>query len=230
MINGATGVVVVVIFALVAGYHLVRLTIEPTTAARILDVAHVVMAAVMILMPSGLSMRIPAVLQLTVFTAFALWFTYRALFAGNSDIEPDSHHTGLPRLLYHCLMMLAMAAMAVVMAPATASSAGTGSAGSHMSGMSHMSDMPGMSDMSGMSGMSGSPHGSPGSMVSGHAWAGPWMVAIGTGFAIAAVWYLGRFLISLRTSETRRAAGLFRTANDVLMALGMALTFLVVNA
>jgi len=56
------------------------------------------------------------------------------------------------------------------------------------------------------------------------------MVAIGTGFAIAAVWYLGRFLISLRTSETRRAAGLFRTANDVLMALGMALTFLVVNA
>lgn len=221
MITGTVGITVVVIFAFVAGYYLVRLTMERALPALVDDVVHLLMATVMILMPSGLSVRIPAVIQLTIFTAAALWYIYRVLYGPRADIELAGHHSAPPRLIYHSAMMLAMAAMAMVMAPIGYSSDAA---------TSTMASMPGMPSMSSMAGMSATGHDTAdASMIGDHPWAAGWMEAAGTAFSIATLWYLVRFLSSVRTPATRHVPVLFRTATDVLMALGMALTFLVVN-
>ncbi|SDR90155.1 DUF5134 domain-containing protein [Microlunatus soli] len=214
MVTGPAAIVIVVVFVITGGVYGVRLLLGRTLPERILDTSHLLMAVLMILMPSGLSMQVPALPQLIVFSGFAIWYVYLALFRPTVADGLGDHHAGRPRLVYHALMMLAMAGMAVIMAPLPTPAGASGS-------------MPGMSDMPGMSGHehSGSGPAVPGS----HPWADPWMILIGMGFGVAAIWYLGRFLIFVRDPAAGHTGRLVRHLTDALMAFGMALTFLVVK-
>lgn len=218
MITGPAAIVIVAVFVITGGVFGVRLILGRTLPERVLDGSHLLMAVLMILMPSGLSMRVPALLQLIVFSGLALWYVYLALFRP-TVVEGTSggHHAGRPRLAYHAVMMLAMAWMAVMMAPLPSSAASGSASMAGMPGMAGMPDMPGMHTGAGQGG------------TGSHPWADPWMILIGMGFGIAAVWYLGRFLACLRGPATGVTGRLIRHLTDVLMAFGMALTFLVVK-
>lgn len=215
MITGPAAIAVMVIFAVTGGSFAVRAALSGSATQRLGDLSHLLMAVIMILMPSGLSMRVPALLQLVIFTVLALWYAALALFrpAAGEDYA-GSHHTGRTRLIYHTLMMLAMAFMAVIMAPLPGSHQAAGS------GMSAHDAMPGMSHDHSAAAMPG-----PGS----HPWAEPVMIMAGVGFAVAAVWYLGRFVLGFRSPSGEWAGRLIRHATDALMASGMALSFLVVK-
>ncbi|HEY9293208.1 MAG TPA: DUF5134 domain-containing protein [Microlunatus sp.] len=213
--------VIIVLFALSGGFFAVRMISSGGAHDRIFDASHVLMAAMMIIMAIGWSARVPAVLQLTVFTGFALWYVYLAMFrpyAVEALIEEaqikktstgsraSAHHTGRPRLLYHAAMMMAMVWMAVIMAPVPAA---------------------GAMDMA----MPGHPHGADSAAsIPLHAWANPLSIMIGIAFAGAAVWYIARFVRfagTRRVNDAHDVRRLTDLASAAVMAVGMALAFLV---
>jgi hypothetical protein len=206
----------VAVFAIIGGYFGVRLIRDRDRHERLFDLSHLLMSAVMVVMPSGWSVRIPAALQITVFTAIALWYVYLAMFHPAAirllaPVDRNSHHTGRPRLLYHAAMMLAMVWMAVIMAPVVEADAVPMSMHDHLSGAS--------------------PAGDAQPAIGLHPWSVPISTVIGIAFVIAALWYLARFVLlagSRRTSgpvDPRRLADLGSAA---VMAAGMALATLVV--
>ncbi|WP_168207483.1 DUF5134 domain-containing protein [Microlunatus elymi] len=215
-----TTVAIIGLFVLCGLFYAVRMITAGSGPDRIFDASHLVMSAVMIMMSVGWSERIPAVLLLTVFTGFALWYVYLAMFrpyavhvlVGDTAGADPSHHSGRPRLIYHAAMMLAMAGMAVIMAPVPTAGA-----------MSMT--MPGHTHGAGSS----SPPPLP-AQIPLHTWAAPLSIMIGIGFAAAALWYVARFV---RFAGTRPITGagdvrrLTDLASAALMAAGMALTFLV---
>ena len=216
-----TAVAIIALFGLSGGFFAFRTVRSRRAPDRIFDASHLVMSAVMITMAIGWSTRIPAVLQLTVFTGFALWYVYLAMFRphavrvlvdGTSPAGSGSdHHSGRARLVYHAAMMLAMAWMAVIMAPLpSADASDMGEMGMHMSG--HSDSIQGASAMS-----------LP-------AWANPVSIIIGIGFAGATLWYVVRFVLFAGTRRLDNAAAVRRLtdlASAVLMAAGMALALLV---
>jgi len=211
---------IIALFALTGGYYLVRLVRDRTWDDRILDTTHLLMSVLMIMMPLGVSTRIPAAVQILVFTAAALWYAYLILFRPSAVSETvGSHHSGRPRLLYHAGMMLAMVWMAVIMAPLP----GTGAAG--VQSMPSMS-MPSMS-MPGMS-MAGTGAAPTAADTAVHGWSDPVSIMIGIGFAVATIWYAVRFVLvggSPGPTDVRKLAD---NGAAALMAAGMALSNLVV--
>lgn len=86
---------------------------------------HALASVAMIAMLWPVGMAIPPVFYVLVFTGFALYLAYLALYGG-----------GLPHPVYHCVMMGAMAAMGLLMAPnaamPVATAQGTASHHAHM--------------------------------------------------------------------------------------------------
>lgn len=204
---------IIALFVLTGGFYLTRLIRDHNRDDRILNLTHLLMSIVMIMMPLGWSTRIPAGVQILLFTAAALWYAYLFLFRPREVSETvDSHHSGRPRLLYHTGMMLAMVWMAVIMAPLPGSDA-----------QAAMASMPGMS-MPGMSAAGGTASSSP----SAHGWADPVSIAIGVGFGLATFWYLLRFLQVGAAGGRVDVRKLTDNAAAALMAAGMALSNLVV--
>ena len=204
---------IIALFVLTAGFYLVRLVADRSRDDRILNLTHLLMSIVMIMMPLGWSVRIPAGIQILVFSAAALWYAYLLLFRPHAVSETaDSHHSGRPRLLYHTGMMLAMVWMAVIMAPLPGAGA-----------QAAMAAMPGMS----MPGVSMSAGTSP-STLPAHGWADPASIVIGIAFGLATVWYVLRFVLIGASSGQLDGRKLTDNAVAALMAAGMALSNLVV--
>jgi len=212
----------VALFALTGGYFGARLFVDRGRYDLVRDVSHVLMAAVMIMMPFGWSARIPASAQLAVFTGFALWYIYLGVFCPSVlGVElRGSHHAGRLRLLYHAAMMLAMAWMAVIMAPLP--SVGPAASGAGATAMIMHDHGGGPAPTAVVAGA--------GSGGIGSGWSDPVSFLIGIGFGVAAVWYAVRFVL-LAGRPSGRVIGvglLIATAADALMAAGMALSELVV--
>lgn len=207
---GSVAPLIIALFVLTGGYYLARLVRDRSWDDRILDATHLLMAILMIMMPLGVSTRIPAGLQILVFTAAALWYVYLILFRPRAVAETvGSHHSGRPRLLYHAGMMLAMVWMAVIMAPLSGS------------GDAEAASMPGMI----MPGMSTSP--TPAGLPA-RGWADPVSIMIGVGFVIATAWYLVRFVLVGSAPGRTDVRKLTDNGAAALMAAGMALSNLVV--
>lgn len=216
--TATVGQLVIALFAVTGGYYLVRLVRDQSWDDRILALTHVLMAALMIMMPLGWSGRVPAGLQILVFTAAALWYAYLLMFRPYAVSETlGSHHAGRPRLLYHVGMMLAMVWMAAIMAPLSgpAGAATTSMPNGSMEGMI----MPGTGSSSAASGAAAPVHG----------WADPVSVLIGIAFSVATIWYVVRFVIV--GGAVGRVNGRKLADNGVaaLMAAGMALSNLVLS-
>jgi multisubunit Na+/H+ antiporter MnhF subunit len=219
---GTAGMLVVVLFAATGGYYLVRLLRDRSTEDRVLGITHLLMSIVMIMMALGWSTAIPAVLQILVFTAAALWYVYLLLFrphaeTDTAEIDAGGHHSGRPRLLYHAAMMLAMVWMAVILAP----SFGAGvAAAAETGGMTQGGSQPmtGVVENS-MTGASG---------MTQHAWADPVSLAIGVGFGLATIWYVIRFVLTAGRAGRVDGRRLTDLAAYAVMGAGMALSYLVV--
>ncbi|QGN32177.1 DUF5134 domain-containing protein [Microlunatus sp. Gsoil 973] len=228
------GPLVIVLFAATGGYYLVRVVRDRNRNDRVVDGSHLLMSILMIMMPLGWSVRVPAGVQILLFTAAALWYAYLFLFRPRAIFETiDSHHSGRPRLAYHSVMMLAMVWMAVIMAPlpgaGRAAAATAGGSGSAVSAASRM-QMPGMGmTMSGTTTSPKSPAGAIGpSAPSAHPWADPVSIMIGIGFVAATLWYVIGFVrigAAAGAVDRRRLAD---TGVAALMAAGMALSNLAV--
>lgn len=204
---------IIALFALTAGFYLVRFVRDRVRDDRILNLTHLLMSIVMIMMPLGWSTRIPAGVQILVFSAAALWYAYLLLFRPHAVSETaDSHHSGRPRLLYHVGMMLAMVWMAVIMAPLPG-----------MAAQAAMASMPGMS----MPGLGSSTETTPSSLPT-HGWADPVSMIIGIGFGLATAWYVLRFVLIGASAGQVDVRKLTDNAAAALMAAGMALSNLVV--
>lgn len=207
---GSVTPLIIALFGLAGGFYLVRLVRDHTWDDRILNATHLLMSIVMIMMPLGWSTRIPAGVQILVFSAAALWYAYLVLFRPRAVSETvDGHHAGRPRLIYHAGMMLAMVWMAAIMAPLPGSDAATTS-------------MPSMS-MPGMGISAGSPSTPP-----EHGWADPVSITIGIGFGAATIWYVLRFVLIGAASGEVDVRKLTDNGAAAVMAAGMALSNLVV--
>lgn len=203
---------IIALFVLTGGFYLIRLIRDRNRDDRILNLTHLLMSIMMIMMPFGWSVRIPAGVPILTFTAAALWYVHLLLFRPHAVSETvDSHHSARPRLLYHTGMMLAMVWMAVIMAPVPGGSAQA--ATTSMPGMS----MPGLS-VAGRPAAASPPT---------HGWADPVSIAIGAGFGLATVWYLLRLVRVVAASQID-VRKLTDDAAAALMAAGMALSNLVV--
>lgn len=216
--TATVGPLVIALFALTGGYYLFRLVRDQSWDDRILALTHVLMAALMIMMPLGWSTRVPAGLQILVFTAAALWYAYLLMFRPYAVSETvGSHHAGRPRLLYHVGMMLAMVWMAVIMAPLPGpAGAATTMSDESMEGMI----MPGTGSSSGAWGAAAAPV---------HGWADPVTVMIGIAFSVAAIWYVVRFVIVGGAIGPTNGRKLADNGVAALMAAGMALSNLVLS-
>lgn len=219
--TGTVEQLVVALFAITAGYYLFRLARDPGWDDRLLDLTHLLMAVLMIMVPLGWSIRVPAGVQIVLFTAAALWYAQLLMFRPSALSETaGSHHDGRPRLLYHAGMMLAMVWMAVIMAPLPGSG-----------GTTTASDAPDVS-MQGMimPGTGPSPEASAVTVAPVHGWADPVSIMIGAAFGVAAIWYLVRFVIVGAATDRTNGLRLADLGVAALMATGMALSYLVVLA
>lgn len=218
---------IVALFAITGGWFVVRLVLDHDRHDRVFDLSHVLMSGVMIAMPFRWSAHIPAAAQLVTFSAAGLWFVYLAMF-NPSAVHPATplthgrHHSGRPRLLYHAAMMLAMVWMAVIMAPVT-------DAGAMQMAMPPAGPTGTPTDVHDHSGgTTGAAMTMPSDL---HPWATPISIMIGIGFAMAALWYIGRFVVLAGRRRAGRGPDLGRLADfgsAALMAAGMSLTNLVV--
>lgn len=218
MVVSTVGQLVITLFVLTGGYYLFRLVRDPGSDDRILDLTHLLMSILMIMMPLGWSTRIPAGLQIVVFTAAALWYAYLLMFRPYAISETaGSHHAGRPRLLYHVGMMLAMVWMAAIMAPLPASEGAATASGPGESTEGMI--MPGMGSAGSASGATVPPV---------HGWADPVSVLIGTAFGAAAIWYVVRFVMVAAATGRTNGRKLADNGAAALMATGMALSNLAV--
>ncbi|MEU7088893.1 DUF5134 domain-containing protein [Streptomyces achromogenes] len=137
--------ILTLVFAVPVGYGLWRLALPATNlAARVDHALHAAMGALMAAMAWPWGMDLPAVPQVVVFTAGALWFVAAAPFRAGARSRAGAVMAAWP----HALMTGAMAWMVAAMGSSGAM-AGHGGAGGHH-------DMPGMdmSDGSGLASMS----------------------------------------------------------------------------
>jgi len=166
---------------------------------------------------------VPVMVYVLVFTAAALWFVSRALFAPATSVggigDPPltiGHHGVRGVAWYHAAMMAAMVWMAVVMT-VIMSTLPTYSA-SAPSSPSSPSSMPGMS-MPGMDmGSTGSGGGSM--VVAVASWIRVPSLLLAAGFVAAAIWLLSAGIRGRRAPHSV-AAG----AVSGVMAAGMAVAF-----
>lgn len=177
---------------------------------------HAIMAVAMALMAWPRGAGLPTVGPMVFFLLATAWF---AGFAGSGAAAGHRIVTG-----YHALMMLAMAWMYAVMngrlLPGQSSGSAEPTSSGHHAGHTDMPGMPGM-DMSGM----GTTH-AAGSSGGGYpAWIAVLNWVCTVGFAIAAVFWLYRYLaarLSRSSGDTVHHLGLLSQA---MMAAGMAIMF-----
>jgi hypothetical protein len=207
MTSSVTTVVVPLVVALFAASGLQSLGQAITDRRRhdrLAGIIHLIMSAVMIAMTLGWSSDWPALPQILTFSAAALWFGYRAVFADHSRTasatDPDGH--SLPRLAYHVVMMTAMVWMAAVMSPTPQA----------------------------MASMAGHQHGA-GPAASTFAWSAAVSTGFGIVFAVACLWFLLRLVWRSSAPDRSEPSSRLRLAHlaaTAAMAAGMALSFLVV--
>lgn len=168
-----------------------------------------VMCAVMIGMSWSWGAGIPAIAQVTVFTAGGGWFAGQALFGARPGAASAGElAAGLGASWYHAAMMAAMVWMAVAMSALTTPAmvpAGSGTAGTG----GPMGAMPGMAAAAGPG---------PAAMAMG---APAWWVSAGCLLLCAA--FFGAALYFATTLWLRQGRG---AGTGALMAAGMAVTFL----
>lgn len=207
-----------IFFAALGALSLIALVRSSTWSDRISYLAHTLMSASMTIMPWGWSLSVPAILQVTVFTAAALWYLGLAVLQPRTAAGPEGaghrHHLGY--LVYHAAMMSAMVWMALLM---------TLMMGGSTSGMTdgHMDHMPGMIDRG------------PSTASMTTLWQQPpGVIVITLAFVVmfigAVIWFLVDLIRSPLTAA--RSAPLPATAQallNLLMAAGMATSFLIMG-
>ena len=201
---GATGVV-----------SLVALVRSRTWTDRGSYFAHVLMSVSMAVMPWAWSMAIPALLQIVVFTAAALWYVGLAVLRPQTHAGPEGpgHHHRTGYRVYHGAMMAAMVWMSVLMTLMM----GGGTSGDHMH------------DMGGMD------RGGAGTAVMTGLWAQPvWAVIVTVAFVAmfvaAAVWFLVDLVRAPEgPTPTAPLSPIAQTLLNLVMAIGMAASFLVMG-
>lgn len=189
---------VTAVFAVTGAYYLVRSVAAFSWVDRVNNATHVLMSAVMFAMPWWVP---PALAQISVFAAAALWYVYLIRFRSSDIATPLlGHHGGSVLLLwFHALMMSSMVWMVVATRSAAPAAPG----------------MPVASEGMSMTGSAG--------------WAIPASVIIGLLFAAAVVWFVVLFVARAAAGAKGRfeRVGLLDAAGSTLMAAGMAVTFLV---
>ncbi|MCV7228459.1 DUF5134 domain-containing protein [Mycolicibacterium komossense] len=170
---------------------------------------HLVMAAAMIVMAWPIGMELPNRPPMAFFLLATLWFGGMAALGSPGPVERLGNE-------YHAVMMGAMAWMYAVMDGALLPGGTDGSPGG---------DVPSAS-MPGMPGMA-----MPSATTSGHPAEPQWITAVNwmvtVGFAIAAVWWLYRYVVQRRKDSTADC-GLLAHAGTLcqsFMAAGMAIMF-----
>jgi hypothetical protein len=161
-----TSSVATVLFGALSVWFAVRAVTGRDVPDRVSNLLHLAMSAAMTAMPW--SWGPPALPQVLVFTAGASWYAGTALFRPTADAGlgvGHGRHTAAG-LWYHAAMMLAMVWMAVAMIPSG----------------------PGATAAADMGGMTMA-HGTGSGALTGDApWALAVSIALGFGFAVAAVW------------------------------------------
>jgi hypothetical protein len=201
-----TASVATIVFSALGVWFAGRVVTGRDVPDRVSNLLHLLMSGAMVAMPW--SFALPALPQVVVFSAGAFWYAGVALFRPATDARLGLGHGAHGRaagLWYHAGMMLAMVWMAVSMIPATATAA------AHTDGVE---GMPGMT------------HGALGAAMTGDVpWALAVSIALGAGFAGAAVW-LATLLIREAAGRAHRLEIADLTASTV-MAAGMSYVFLV---
>ncbi len=179
--------------------------------------AHVLMSIAMAIMPWSWSMAVPAIVQIVVFTAAALWYVALLLFAVDAHPGPDTvhHHGGGMLVGYHAVMMAGMVWMAALMSMMMGTDI-SGSAEHDMSGTTGMGDM--------------STTGSGDDLWAQPTWAVVVTLVFVLVFAVAAVVF---FIELLRLPSSRRGAAplspLTGTLVNLAMSAGMGGAFLLMS-
>ena len=184
---------------------------------------HAAMCGIMLGMSWSWGAGVPAIAQVTVFTAGGGWFAGQALFgartgAGNAAEPVGGLAGGHGASWYHAGMMAAMVWMAVAMSALTAPAT-----------VLLMSGTAGPAEpMDSMAGMAAGTGPGPAAMAMG---APAWWVSAGCllacGAFFAAALYFAATLVFAAASERRpRRGSLLGTGTGALMAAGMAVTFL----
>ncbi len=223
--NGLAQWTLTAVFAMAAGYHLLRLGRQRDRWSLLDDGLHVVMSVGMVAMLWPWGVAVPVMAYVLVFTAAALWFAARALFFVSPAVvgaEEEAapvlrHHGSRGTAWYHAGMMASMIFMAVAMGagmsalpPAVDTAAGAGTA---------MAGMAGMDGMSGTGGTGAAPGDAAMAMPAG-AWVQVPSLVLAAAFGVATLWWL---LAGLRARDRRSVPV---AAAGALMAAGMAAAFL----
>jgi hypothetical protein len=199
--SGSTAVVASILFGGLAVWYAWRSVSGKDVPDRISNLLHLAMSGAMAAMPWS---AVPALPQIVVFTAGAFWYAGIALYRPTADARlgvGHGAHGGTVGLWYHAAMLLAMVWMAVAGIPVGPDAASAGST------MTHGADAV------------------PGAATGDAPWALALSIALGCGFAIAAVWLVVLLIReSVGAARGREVADL--TASTA-MAAGMAFSFLV---
>ncbi|HTQ91441.1 MAG TPA: DUF5134 domain-containing protein [Streptosporangiaceae bacterium] len=181
------------------------------------------MCVVMIGMSWSWGAGIPAIAQVTVFTAGGGWFAGQALFgartgAGNAAEPVGALAGGHSASWYHAGMMAAMVWMAVAMSALTAPA--TVLLVSGTAGPAEPTDS--------MAGMAAGAGPGPAAMATG---APAWWVSAGcllasAAFFAAALYFAATLFFAAASERRPRRGALLGTGTGALMAAGMAVTFL----
>jgi hypothetical protein len=201
--SGSTAVVATILFSGLAVWYAWRSVSGKDVPDRISNLLHLAMSGAMAAMPWS---AVPALPQIVVFTAGAFWYAGVALYRPSADARlgvGHGTHAGTVGLWYHAAMLLAMVWMAVAGIPVAPG-------GTPVGAMVHGEDAV------------------VGAATGDAPWALALSIALGCGFAIAAVW-----LVVLLVRESVGAARGREVADltaSTAMAAGMSFTFLVLMA
>ena len=241
--SGVSGWALSLLFAIAAVWYLVilfrsfRWTAGPGHWRQPVGAfLHVLMCVAMISMFWSWGTAIPAIVQVTVFTAAAAWFAGAALFAGRQLPAASGCHetpaesgasTGPVRrsgqrlgTWYGAAMMGAMVWMSVAMSAMSAPALVLASDGAGAS----TGSMAGMTMGSGLRHPAGMSAGLP--MGSGDAWISVVSVTLCAGFFAAAVWYAVAAFRAAAIPGLRPLRVLVHDGVGALMAAGMAVALL----
>jgi Domain of unknown function (DUF5134) len=219
MVGGVAQWALTAVFAVAAGYHLVRLGLHADRWSLLDDGLHVLMSAGMVAMLWPWGAAVPVTVSVLVFTAGALWFVARALLVvsppvvGAGGPAACGHHGSRGTAWYHAGMMASMVFMAAAMSAGTSVPATTADMASDTA-MSGMAGMPGM-DLG-----AGPAHdGTAGMAMATDAWVQVPSMVLAVVFGAAAVWWV---VAGLRSRGGRSWPAVVAGA---LMAAGMAAVF-----
>ncbi|MGO8966754.1 DUF5134 domain-containing protein [Mycobacterium sp.] len=200
--------IVTALFVLSAAECLFAIATGPRTWTRVVGpLLHFIMSVAMVVMAWPWGATLPTTGPLVFFLLAALWFVAAGVTGVGHRVVNG----------YHALMMLAMSWMYAVMNGNLLPGQG-GDAHDACGTTSPHTSMPGM-DMSGMD-TSTSGGGYP-------AWIDPinWLCTIG--FAIAALWWLYRYLALRKAEPTQPWHCFLGSVRQAMMAAGMAIMFAV---